>query len=259
MSGLLFSEIVFGPVSSRRLGVSLGINLLPTHRKICNFNCIYCECGWNKEDVDEFLKLPERNDISNALETKLKELKRNNKNIDSITFAGNGEPSIHPEFAGIVEDIVNLRNIYYPEAKTSLLSNAGLLKDVRVLSAILKLDNNILKLDCGTNRMFHLINRSADNLHINDIVENLKKFNGKLIIQTLFLRGIYNGEIIDNTIEEEIINWLKYLSEIKPKYVMIYPIDRATPVNNLEKITRAELDGIAKRVNLLGIETKVYD
>lgn len=258
MSGFLFNEVVFGPVKSRRLGISLGLNLLPTNQKICNFNCIYCECGWNKY-VDSTNKLPSRDEVRVALEKKLIDLKQHNSKLDAITFAGNGEPSIHPEFSLIVDDVIELRNLYFPNAKTTLLSNAGLLTERSILEAIMKLDSNILKLDAGTDRMFHLINRSSENIHISEVVDNLKKFNGNLIVQTLFLKGSYKGEIIDNTSEEELTSWINFISEIKPKYVMIYPIARATPVDNLEKIPRKELQKIAERLNLSGIETKVYD
>jgi wyosine [tRNA(Phe)-imidazoG37] synthetase (radical SAM superfamily) len=237
----------------------LGINLLPTHHKVCNFNCIYCECGWNKDIESAEIKLPSRENVKIALENRLIEMKNNGNLLDSITFAGNGEPSIHPEFSLIVDDTILIRNKYYPDAKTTLLSNAGLLGNDTVLNALIKLDNNILKLDSGTDKMFHLINRCSENTNIKDVVENLKKFKGNLIIQTLFLRGFYKNIIIDNTSEEELVNWLHYIAEIKPKYVMIYPIDRATPAEHLEKISRNELEIIAKRVNLLGIATKVYD
>lgn len=259
MSGFLFNEIVFGPVKSRRLGISLGINLLPTHQKICNYNCIYCECGWNNEDVGKNLKLPTRVEVKTALAEKLEAIKNSNMSLDSITFAGNGEPCLHPEFAGIVEDVIELRNKFYPTAKTTVLSNAGILNNDVILVALKKLDNNILKLDAGTNKTYHLINRGSENININQIVENLKQFDGKLVIQTLFLKGEYNGEIIDNTTDEEVNNWLQHIAEIKPEYVMIYPIDRATPVDKLEKISRKKLEAIAAKVNAIGVKTKVYD
>lgn len=259
MSGFLFSDIVFGPVKSRRLGVSLGINLLPTHKKVCNFNCIYCECGWNEDLSNQKLILPTRIELKTELERKLIELKENKIAIDSITFAGNGEPSIHPDFSEIVDDIILMRNKYFPNAKTTLLSNAGLLNDENIMQSILKLDNNILKLDCGTDRMFHLINRCSESIKISDVVENLKRFEGKLIIQTLFLRGKYLNEIIDNTTEEEINLWMKYIKEINPEYVMIYPIERETPAQGLEKISKSELDIIAGKLKLIGIESKVYE
>ena len=259
MSGFLFSDIVFGPVKSRRLGVSLGINLLPTQKKVCNFNCIYCECGWNEKSMDKNIILPTRAELKEKLEIKLMELTNSNLHIDSITFAGNGEPSIHPEFSEIVDDIIFLRNKYFPSAKTTLLSNAGLLNKDEIMQSILKLDNNILKLDCGTDKMFHLINRCSDTIKLSEIVNNLKRFNGNLIIQTLFLRGKYLDEVIDNTSEVELKLWIEHIKEIKPQYVMIYPIDRATPAQGLEKITKTELEVIAEKLRLNGIESKVYE
>ncbi|MCX6232216.1 MAG: radical SAM protein [Bacteroidetes bacterium] len=259
MSGFLFNEIIFGPVKSRRLGISLGINLLPTNHKVCNYNCVYCECGWNKELNADDIKLPARIEIKNALEERLIKLKNENMPLDSITFAGNGEPSIHPEFIGIVDDVIELRNKYYPTARTTVLSNAGLLNNDAIFEALIKLDNNILKLDAGTDKMYHLINRGSKHIFLDEIVENLKKFKGKLVIQTLFLKGKYNDEIIDNTTKEEVEAWLKHIAEIRPEYVMIYPIDRATPADNLEKIERKQLEAIAARVNALGIKTKVYN
>jgi wyosine [tRNA(Phe)-imidazoG37] synthetase (radical SAM superfamily) len=258
MSGFLFNEIIFGPVKSRRLGISLGVNLLPTHHKVCNYNCVYCECGWNKE-AGNHTGLPDRTGVKTALEARLKELKAEHSPLDSITFAGNGEPSIHPEFIGIVDDVIGLRNTYYPLAKTTVLSNAGLLNNAAIFDALKKLDNNILKLDAGSDKMYHLINRGSDQITINQIVENLIKFEGKLVIQTLFLKGKYNNEIIDNTTDEEINAWLQHIKAIRPEYVMIYPIDRATPAEELQKIDRKTLEAIAAKVNALGIAAKVYD
>ncbi len=259
MGGFLFNEIIFGPVKSRRLGVSLGINLLPTHQKVCNYNCIYCECGWNTKEGINTTSLPGRIEVKKLLSEKLDLMKRFDKPLDSITFAGNGEPSLHPEFAEIVEDVIELRNIYYPSAKTTILSNAGLLNNVVIFEALQKLDNTILKLDAGTDSMYHLINRGSENISIQQIVENLKKFKGNLVVQSLFLKGHYKDEIIDNTTDEEINAWLKHIAEIKPEYVMIYPIDRATPEDNLVKIGRKKLEEIAAKVNAIGIATKVYD
>ena len=158
-----------------------------------------------------------------------------------------------------MDDVIELRNKYYPSAKTTLLSNAGLLNNASIFAALKKLDNTILKLDTGTDKMYHLINRGAENINIQQIVENLKQFNGNLVIQTLFLKGKYNNEIIDNTSDEEVNSWLNHIAEIKPAYVMIYPIDRATPADNLIKIGRKKLEEIAAQVNALGIATKVYD
>jgi len=258
MSGFLFNEIVFGPVRSRRLGVSLGINLLPTEYKYCSFNCVYCECGWTEKDSSSKVKLPGRSEIKSLLEKKLKSLQSGGMKPDAITFAGNGEPSIHPEFAGIVEDTIQLRNEYFPEAATTVLSNSSMLHKPEIFEALRKVDKNILKLDAGSDTQFRRINLSNTRLTVEKLVDQLCKFNGDLIIQTLFLKGRNNGETIDNTTDEEINLWLSHLEKIKPKLVMIYPIDRKTPAKGLEKISKEKLEEIAKKVNALGIKTEIF-
>ncbi len=259
MSGILFSDIIFGPIKSRRLGISLGVNLLPTNKKICNFNCIYCECGWT-DQVDDIRKtFCDRKVVYKFLEEKLQQLSSENSLLDSITFAGNGEPTLHPEFLGIVDDVLELRNKYFKDAKVTVLSNSLNLNKENVFNALLKVDNNILKLDAGTEKTFKLINRANKSYRLEDVVNNIKRFKGNVIIQTLFLRGEYNGDIIDNTTDEEINAWLKYVVDIKPIYVMIYPIDRATPADNLIKLSKTELESIAEKVRAFGIETNVYE
>ena len=259
MSGFLFNEVIFGPIKSRRLGVSLGINLLPVNKKICNFNCIYCECGWTDYIEDARKKLCNREDVYKSLEDRLQQLTAKSAFLDSITFAGNGEPTLHPEFSGIVDDVKILRDRYYPGAKVTVLSNSLNLNKEEVFNALLKVDNNILKLDAGTDKTFKQINRAKNNYNLDEIVGNLKRFNGNVIIQTLFLKGEYNGEIIDNTTEEEINAWLNYIVAINPSYIMIYPIDRATPVDNLVKLSKTELENIAEKVRAKGIVAKVYE
>ena len=258
MSGFLFNEVIFGPVNSRRLGVSLGINLLPTNYKYCTYNCIYCECGWNKKHESGHLPLPKREEISKLLKEKLEGLKQEGITPENITFAGNGEPTIHPDFAEIIDDTIAIRNQYLPEAAITVLSNASLSHKSHIHDALLKVDNNILKLDAGSNTQFHRINLANSNTNIDKLVDHLCSYNGDLIVQTLFLKGTHEGEIIDNTTEEEINLWLKHLSRIKPKMVMIYPIDRETPAQDLHKIPKEKLTEIAARVNELGIETEVY-
>ncbi len=257
MSGFLFHEIIFGPVRSRRLGHSLGINLLPLKKKFCSFNCIYCECGWTPED-DGKNTLPKRWEIAEMLEQKLIELKENDLPTDSITFAGNGEPTIHPEFDLIVKDTIALRDKYFPKAVTTVLSNSSMIHQSNIFEALKLVDKNVLKLDAGSQQQFERINLPHKKLQIKDIVENLTKFEGNLIIQTLFLRGSHNGQIIDNTTEEELTLWLEHLKKIRPQSVMIYPIARKTPAQDLEKIPREELEEIAERVHQLGIKTEVY-
>jgi wyosine [tRNA(Phe)-imidazoG37] synthetase (radical SAM superfamily) len=254
----LFHDMVFGPVKSRRLGISLGINLLPPEAKFCTFNCIYCECGWSSEDPRGAKKLPTRDQVRERLEEKLKSMAKAGNRPDAITFAGNGEPTIHPQFPEILEDVMQLRDRYFPEANVTVLSNASTLDKPAIFQALKKAGNSILKLDAGTEGMFRLINGPRSGITLHSIVEKLKEFHGDLIIQTLFLRGNLDGKRIDNTAEPEISRWLEHIRAINPKYVMIYPIDRETPLESLEKIPFAELVRIADRVEKLGIKAQVY-
>ncbi|PLX00584.1 MAG: radical SAM protein [Marinilabiliales bacterium] len=258
MAGFLFDNIVFGPVYSRRLGVSLGINLLPNNSKYCNFNCIYCECGWTEIKKGEKIILPNREELTTRLTNKLKNLKGTVNEPDTITFAGNGEPTIHPDFAGIIDDTIAIRDKYVPKAQISVLSNASMLHKPKVVKALKKIELNIQKLDSGIENTFNLINQTAKGLSFEKIVNGLLAFEGKLIIQTLFLRGEYNGHFIDNTTPEEIDAWLQLVKKINPEYVMIYPIDRGTPAKNLQKIPENQLNEIAAQVEKAGIKTKVY-
>lgn len=259
MSGFLFNEMIFGPIHSRRLGNSLGINLLPTGHKICTFNCIYCECGWTKDDADAKQSLPTRSEIKQALETKLILLQAKSNFPDSITFAGNGEPTMHPDFPGIVEDTVGLRNQYFPNSEITVLSNSSLIDKPSVFGALMKVDNNILKLDAGTEETFRLINNPGSaTLTLEKIVGNLRKFRQKVIVQTLFVRGEINGRRVDNTTESEVDAWLGHISNIRPRYVMLYPIDRATPAPGLEVVTKEELYEIAEKLKKIRVKSSVY-
>jgi wyosine [tRNA(Phe)-imidazoG37] synthetase (radical SAM superfamily) len=196
--------------------------------------------------------------VREHLEEKLKSMKKTGIRPDAITFAGNGEPTIHPQFPEIFEDVVKLKDEYFPEARVSVLSNASTLDKPAILQALKKSGNSILKLDAGTEKMFQLINGPRSGITLHSIVEKLKEFKGELIIQTLFLRGSLNGEKIDNTSEPELSRWLEHIRDIRPQYVMLYPIDRETPVKTLEKISFAELGRIADRVEKLGIKAHVY-
>jgi wyosine [tRNA(Phe)-imidazoG37] synthetase (radical SAM superfamily) len=255
MATFLFDDIIFGPVKSRRLGVSLGINLLPTKRKICNFNCIYCECGWTRDINKAVGHLPARKEVYDALDFKLSEMKANNQAPDVITYAGNGEPTLHPDFPGIIDDSIILRDKYFPEAKIAVLSNATTINNPQIKSALLKVDKNILKLDSAIDSTVKIHNQSGVN--VEDLIENLVLFGGKLIIQTLFIRGTYNGKVVDNTTPDEINAWLKALERIKPSEVMIYTISRDTPSGGeLRKVPVKELREIAASVELLGFKTQ---
>ena len=254
---MFFNSIVFGPIKSRRLGTSLVVNLLPDNAKLCSFDCVYCECGLNDNSIKKD-PIPTRTEVKTALNQALQELKSQNKPIDTITFAGNGEPTMHPEFKEIIEDTIILRNQYASGAVISVLSNAWHISNPNIFSALRKIDNNILKLDSAIKETIITINQPNNtNFEVEDIIKNLTKFNGECIIQTLFVRGYYNGKKIDNTTEEEIEAWLNALKIIQPKQVMIYAIDRATPVKTLEKIPLEELKSIAARGKKLGFDMTV--
>ena len=258
MATFLFDEIIFGPVKSRRLGVSLGINLLPTRRKICNFNCIYCECGWTRNIEKAVSHLPGRGEVYNALEQKLSELKAKSKAPDVITYAGNGEPTLHPDFAAIIDDSIILRDKYFPKARIAVLSNATTIADPIIKSALLKVDMNIQKLDSAFDSTIKIHNQPRVEINAEELIKNLSGFNGKVIIQTLFLRGTHNGKGIDNTTPVEIKAWLNAIERIKPSEVMIYTISRDTPEGaSLKKVPITELKHIADLVESLGIKTQV--
>ena len=258
MATFLFDDIIFGPVKSRRLGVSLGINLLPTKRKICNFNCIYCECGWTRDIEKAISHLPSRDQVYKALELKLLEMTVKRKAPDVITYAGNGEPTLHPDFPGIIDDSISLRNKYFPKSKIAVLSNSTTIKNPLIKAALLKVDMNILKLDSAFESTLKIFNQPRIPVKIEDLIENLVSFNGKVIIQTLFLRGHYNNIVIDNTTQQEIDAWLKAIKRINPSEVMIYTISRDTPEGSqLKKVPVRELRRIAELVESLGIKTQV--
>ena len=258
MSTFLFDEIIFGPVRSRRLGVSLGINLLPTERKICNFNCIYCECGWTNDSGTSLSQLPGRREVYEALDQKLSSMKEKDQHPDVLTYAGNGEPTLHPEFPGIIDDSIELRNKYFPTARIAVLSNATTIRNPRVREALLKVDQNILKLDSACDNTIELHNQPHRRIKASELINDLKEFNGRIIVQTLFLRGTYKGSVIDNTTPGELNEWLKAIDTIRPSEVMIYTISRDTPDGGqLNKVPDKELNAIAKMVNALGIKTQV--
>lgn len=258
MSTFLFDDVVFGPVKSRRFGVSLGINLLPVGYKFCTFNCVYCECGWTFKENSKKHPLPEREEIYDRLNDVLSNMKENGTPPDNITFAGNGEPTIHPHFAEIIDDTIKLRDKYFHQAEITVLSNSTMLHKKPVFEALNKIENNVLKLDTVIEETFQMLNMPYSHTSLQTIIDNIKLFNGNQVIQTLFIRGKYQDKKIDNTTDFEINAWLEVLNLIQPKYVMIYPIDRDTPASGLEKISKSELDLITKRVEAIGIKTKTY-
>ncbi|MGB8358891.1 MAG: radical SAM protein [Bacteroidales bacterium] len=258
MSTFLFDSIVFGPVRSRRLGVSLGINLLPVNSKVCSFNCIYCECGWTTCGVASLTRLPSRTEVYDALRKKLADMKEHGRQPDVITYAGNGEPTLHPDFSGIIDDSIALRNEYFPAAKISVLSNGTNLRRKAVREALKKVDMNILKLDSAIPETVIRLNQPRGKYDPGSLIRNVRDFEGRFIIQTLFVRGVYRGEIIDNATSVEVDAWLAVIEKLRPQSVMIYTIERDTPLgNNMKKVPVHELKAIAARVNALGISASV--
>ena len=256
---MLFNQIIFGPVHSRRLGVSLGINLLPEDIKLCTYNCVYCECGWGETEEIIASKLLLLEIIVPALEEKFKALKDKDIHLDSITYSGNGEPTVHPQFGAVTEQLMRLRNTYFPQTIITCLSNSTQLHRPDVLRALQLIGNPIMKLDTGIQTTFEQINKPFSKMYVEDIVSYLAEFQGNMTIQTLFLKGeLEDGTKIDNTTETELSAWLDCLKILKPHTVMLYPIDRETPAKNLVKIEKEVLQQIAERVEELGIKAKVF-
>ena len=257
MSTILFHQIVYGPIHSRRLGVSLGVNLLPTDGKICTFDCVYCECGWNREHRPAG-KMPTREEVREALTSKLEELRETGVTPDVMTFAGNGEPTLHPDFEGIIDDTLAARDRLFPSAKVAVLSTATTLDREGVFRALKRVDDNILKLDSVLDSRIRQMNKPNKPVFcFSTLVDNLCRFEGNLMIQTMFLRGELEDIPVDNTSEEEIAGWLRALERIRPKSVMIYTIDRETPAKNLRKVPVDELERIANRARALGFTVSV--
>ncbi len=250
---VIYPSPIFGPVHSRRLGVSLGINLLPADGKFCSFDCIYCECGFNK-DRKPTRKLPTREEVKTALEDRLREMKKNGPAPDVLTFAGNGEPTAHPDFPGIIDDTLALRDHYFPKAKVSVLTNGTLITRPKVFDALMKVDNNIVKLDTVNADYIHLVDRPTGIYNLPAIIQKMKEFNGHCIVQTLFMHGTFEGKDVSNTQDEYLLPWLKTVKEINPQQVMIYTIDRETPAKGLEKATKEELDSIVSKLEAEGLK-----
>lgn len=260
MGTFLFDELIFGPVKSRRLGKSLGINLLPTKSKLCNFNCLYCECGLTPESSPKDISaIPSQKDVRVTLELALAGFRTRKEHIDTITFAGNGEPTLHPDFPDIVEDTIKLRDQLFPDADIAVLSNATMTGSQEVREALKKIELNILKLDSAVEETIRNINCPKVKFSLTALIENLKQLQDNLIIQTLFLKGKYNNYSFDNSSPSEIAQWLAVLKILNPKQVMIYSLDRNTPIEELQKIDADKLEEIAKEVRNIGISAQVFD
>ena len=250
---MLFPTIIYGPIRSRRLGVSLGVNLMPTDAKLCTFDCVYCECGWNQPISHP--QLPTREEVRESLNSQLSTL---NSPLDVITFSGNGEPTLHPDFLGIIQDTCALRDQYCPNAKISVLSNSTQLFREDVVEALRLCDNRILKLDSAITSTMRLIDKPVNpSLTVEQILERLSLFDGDFTLQTCFLTGEYESQLIDNTTPEELAAWYRAVDYLHPKQVMIYVIDRATPLKTLSKIPLDKMNEIAAPLREKGIDVIV--
>ena len=253
MSTIIYPSPIFGPVKSRRLGVSLGINLLPEDGKVCTFDCLYCECGFNAERRTR-KPLPTREEVAAALEATLLKMQAEGTAPDVLTFAGNGEPTVHPHFAEIIDDTLRLRDKYFPAAKVSVLTNATLITRPSVFEALKRVDNNILKLDTVNEDYIRFVDRPNMAYNLVAVIGKLKEFGKNAIIQTMFMKGEVDGRSVDNTGDEYLLPWLETVKAISPRQVMIYTIDRETPQAGLQKATREELDRIVAMLKAEGIE-----
>ena len=257
MVTVLFHSTIFGPIRSRRLGVSLGVNLSPNDGKVCSFDCVYCEAGYNSQGAGT-TGLPKREDVSRELEAKLLAMKQAGEQLDVITFSGNGEPTLHPHFGEIIDDTIALRDKYFPLVKISVLSNSTRLGNEKVVAALRKVDNNILKLDSAITLTIRLIDQpTSPSFTSEGVVNELAQFSGQCVVQTMFLRGEHDGKKIDNTTTQEVEALIEAYKRISPRQVMIYSIDRKTPEQQLEKVTREELEVIAAKIREVGIDVTV--
>lgn len=248
---LRFDDIVFGPIHSRRLGSSLGINLLPRDGKLCNFDCVYCECGWNRDGRSTDARLPQPSELRAALEAKLLECREAGTGIDSITFSGNGEPTLNPDFPEMVDIVLELRDRYCPGAVVSVLSNATSAGDPAIADALRKVDNPILKLDAPDNRSVELVNRPAFPYDIDKIVDALKAFGGNFILQTMFLR--WDGYDTAEGLEK----WMDIVRSLHPRSIMVYSLDRETPQSGLRRYSAEEMAAMVRPLVEEGFKVQI--
>jgi len=258
MGTILFDSVVFGPVKSRRLGNSLGINLLPNDSKLCNYNCVYCECGWTLHTHQSRKKFHSSTTVLDALEEKLKSMTYLNEVPDSLTFAGNGEPTLHPDFSEIIAGVLALRDEYFREAKVAVLSNGTMIHKDKVFEALSRADRIMLKLDSAIEETYALINAHPKGFGLQKLINNLERFKGNFIIQSLFLTGKRDGIRIDNTAEEELAAWIEMLDKLNPLEVHIYSLARETPSSELQAVSAEKLQEIGRRLEGKKFKTFVF-
>lgn len=256
MEPTIFTTHIVGPIHSRRLGVSLGVNLLPDNGKVCSFDCVYCECGWNADHRGG--KLADTEAVLQQLEEKLAEMHAAGDALDVITFAGNGEPTLHPDFGRIIDRTLALRNQYYPAVKVSVLSNGTRMTVPAVKEALMRVDNNILKLDGAFDETVRLIDQPKDSHYcVADVVKGMQSYEGELIVQTMFVKGEHNGRSFDNTTPAEVAAWCDLMRQIRPRQIMVYSLDRPTPEHNLTAISKAEMEQLVAPLVAEGFDISV--
>lgn len=255
MATFLFDKIIFGPVQSRRMGISLGVNLLPQTIKYCNYNCVYCECGFTPETTKNIIqKLPTRQEVADTL----REWFRTTTQMpDALTFAGNGEPTIHPDFASIIDDVIDIRNTYCPNAEIVVLTNATMMHKEKIMKALQKVDRCMFKLDSAIDSTQNIINQPGTERPLSYFINHITKFEGKRIIQTLFIKGKYEGQEFDNTTDAEIDALISAYKQINPHEVIVYSIQRDTPIDSIEQISQETLIQIAEKIKQSGIPVSV--
>jgi len=254
----LWESIAFGPIHSRRLGQSLGINLMPVDEKICTFNCLYCECGWTLEKNLNAREPYPLELVMEAIERKLAECVRTSTPVDSVTFSGNGEPTLYPWFDKVIDRLLVLRDKYYPRAVITCLSNATQLHRPEIAVALKRIENPMLKLDAGTQQMLDTVNAPIVPVDIEQVTDRLCEFDGNLVIQTLFFSGEREGRAFDNSVEPAWSQWLARIRRIRPKRIVIYSLDRETPALNLHKFDKPYLDAIVAKLREEGFNAEAY-
>ena len=258
MGTILFDSVIFGPVKSRRLGNSLGINLLPNDSKLCNYNCVYCECGWTFHSHQSRNMFHPVETVLKSLEQKLKSMRDKDETPDSLTFAGNGEPTLHPNFSEIITGVIELRNTYFPESKVAVLSNGTMIHKNKIFEALSRVDRNMLKLDSAIEETYRLINSPPEDFKLKKLYENLDRFKGNFIIQTLFFTGKREGKTIDNTSNTEVAAWINMLTRLNPNEVHLYSLARETPSSDIFPVSEEKLQEIAARLKGMKFESFVF-
>jgi wyosine [tRNA(Phe)-imidazoG37] synthetase (radical SAM superfamily) len=253
----LSDGVTYGPVQSRRLGASLGVNILPFGVKVCSFNCNYCQCGWTTDTVDDAALAkyawPSAREIGEGLRKALQELQSQGRKLDCITLAGNGEPTLHPDFLRVIRTLLAVRDEVMPHVRSDILSNAAHLDREQVVLGLNLLDERYMKLDAGSEGQFLNMNSPVTEVGIWDIMQNLPKLKD-FIVQAMFTHGRR-----DNTDEKSVVDWIQAVKRVKPKSVQIYSVDRFPADAKITRVERGLLEEIGQALTAqTGIPAEVF-